>query len=69
MPLDRAVLADLEVVHHEFALGVLEHPFDPAPAESQGQERLGGSLRDIREEELELARGDLSGHDQQVRGG
>lgn len=60
VPPDRAVLAVPEVVHPKFAFGVLEHPFDPPPAERHGQERLGGGLRNIREEELGLAREDPS---------
>jgi len=68
---DGRPLADLEVVHAEFVLGLLEHAFDASAAEGHPKQRLGGRGRGRPgDEELDLAGDRAAGHHQVVwRGG
>jgi len=57
VPLDGLPVTHLEVVHPQFALGVLEHPLDLEPAERNQQKRPGPPrLRRVRDGELDHLR-------------
>ena len=55
MPLDRQVLADLEVVHSQFGLAVFEQPLNRPAAEGYQQQRFDRSrLGGVAQEELDF---------------